>query len=79
MRHETSERNTKCPHKYARLTVLFMSRVILIIVFFGIFLLIGFIIRLFGIDLLQRQLNLSANTYYHPSKERAGDHMDKPF
>ena len=79
MRHEISEHDRKFFHRYASLAVWFMSRVILIVAFFGIFMPIGFIIRLFGIDPLQRQLDSSANTYYRSSKERAGDHMDKPF
>lgn len=79
MRHETSQHDRKCSHRYVRLAAWFMSRIILIVAFFGIFMPIGFIIRLFGIDPLQRQLNSSANTYYRSSKERAGDHMDKYF
>ena len=79
MRHETSESDKKCHHKYARLAAWFMSRTILIIVFFGIFLPVGFIMRVFGSDPLHRKLESTASSYYRPSKERAREHMDKPF
>jgi hypothetical protein len=56
-----------------------ISRVILLIAFFGFFMPVGFLMRLFGRDPLQRRLDPAVNSYYQSSKERANNHMDKPF
>ncbi len=79
MPHETSELDKNVLQQCIRLTAWLVSRVLLLIVFFGIFLPVGFIMRVFGSDPLHRKLESTASSYYRPSKQRAREHMDKPF
>lgn len=54
-----------------------VSRVLLIIAYLGVFMPVGFIMRLFGHDPLHRKLESTADSYYRPNKQCAGEHMDK--
>ena len=84
MANNTSESENAEAEKSALLLILgylagLVGRVILTIVFFGFFMPIGFVIRLFGKDPLQRKLESKVDSYYCTSKVRPSDHMDRPF
>lgn len=55
------------------------SRIILTLLFYGIFTPMGLIMRARGIDPLKRKTNKQANSYRLVSKSRAGSHMVKPW
>ena len=79
MSHETAEPDKNNLHQLMMFASRTVSRITLIIIFFGIFMPAGFIMRLLGHDPLHRKLESTANTYYCPSKKRSENHMDKPF
>jgi len=55
------------------------TRLILGFLFFGIFLPIGAVIRLFGWDAMQRKLNSDQKTYRLPSQQPEPQHLKRPF
>jgi hypothetical protein len=55
------------------------SRIILTLLFYGIFTPMGLIMRARGIDPLKRKTNQQANSYRLVSKSRPGSHMVKPW
>ena len=55
------------------------TRIILGIIFFGLFTPMGFIMRLFGWDRLRRRLELGAESYRLVREPRPGDHMKHQF
>ncbi|MDX1606568.1 MAG: SxtJ family membrane protein [Candidatus Competibacterales bacterium] len=55
------------------------TRLLLGLVFFGLFLPIGLLMRLCGKDPLAKQFNPAAKTYRTDKAPRAPDHMEKPF
>lgn len=57
----------------------FSSRLVLGTLFYLVFTPVSWVLRLRGIDLLQRQLDKDAGTYRKASKSRDIDHMEKPF
>lgn len=56
-----------------------MNRVVLTIVFIGVFLPVRVIFMIFGNDPMHRKLDAQEKTYRIKSKQRSGDHMTKPF
>jgi hypothetical protein len=56
-----------------------LGQLLFIVVFYILFLPIGFIMRLLGHDPLHRNFESTAKSYFHPSAERKRNHMDKPF
>ena len=79
MTNEIPENTNKGYQKIARVMIWIVGRAALVIAYFGIFMPVGFIIRLFNKDPLYRKLDPAANSYYRPSRERAAGHMDKPY
>ncbi|GJL80925.1 MAG: hypothetical protein DHS20C01_05590 [marine bacterium B5-7] len=55
------------------------TRIIMFILFYGIFLPIGFLMRLFGWDAMHRKLSESQQTYRVETPARKKDHMSHPF
>ena len=55
------------------------SRIILTLLFYGIFTPMGLIMRARGLDPLKRKTNEQANSYRLASKSRPGSHMLKPW
>lgn len=55
------------------------TRVIMLILFYGLFLPFGGVMRLFGWDAMHRRLDRSATSYRVPSQRRVRDHMSRPF
>ena len=55
------------------------SRIILTLLFYGIFTPMGLIMRARGIDPLKRKTNQQAKSYRLASKSRPGSHMLKPW
>lgn len=56
-----------------------MTPLIMMIVFFGMFMPIGLLMRLSGKDSMERKLDGSANTYRVPSEVRSVKNLEKPF
>jgi hypothetical protein len=56
-----------------------MTPLIMMIVFFGMFMPIGLLMRLSGKDAMARKLDGSANTYRVPSDVRSVKNLEKPF
>ena len=55
------------------------SNLVLMIVFFAIFMPLGFMLRAIGYDPLHRRIDITRHSYYQRSKQRKRDHMDKPY
>lgn len=55
------------------------TRIILFILFYGMFMPMGLIMRLIGKDPMHRQLNTALNTYRSTRSNPARDHMEKPY
>lgn len=55
------------------------TRIILFIVFYGMFLPMGFIMRLFGKDPMQRKMEIAADSYRITRENPSRDHMEKPY
>lgn len=54
-------------------------RFILIIIFYGVFMPLAFIIRIAGKDPLYRKLDSSSHSYYQASKQKPNNHMDNTY
>lgn len=55
------------------------TRIILFILFYGMFMPMGFIMRLAGKDPMHRQLNATLDTYRVTRNNPARQHMEKPY
>ncbi len=55
------------------------TRIILFILFYGLFMPMGFIMRLTGKDPMHRQLNAALDTYRVTRNNPARQHMEKPY
>ncbi len=55
------------------------TRIIMFILFYGLFLPIGLVMRLFGWDAMHRKLTADKQSYRVPSQQRRKDHMSHPF
>lgn len=55
------------------------TRIILGVVFYGMFMPMGFVMRLLGKDPMARKFDKNAKTYRVASKPPAADHLEKPF
>ncbi len=55
------------------------TRIIMAILFYGLFLPIGFVMRLFGWDAMHRQLSGKVESYRVVSRKPRRDHMSHPF
>jgi hypothetical protein len=55
------------------------TRIILFIVFYGMFLPMGFIMRLFGKDPMQRKMESTLDSYRITRENPTKDHMEHPY
>ena len=55
------------------------THVIMFILFFGLFLPFGAVMRLFGWDAMHRKLSRSVETYRVPTRPTSRDHMKNPY
>ena len=55
------------------------THVIMFILFYGMFLPFGAVMRLFGWDAMKRRMTPDADSYRVPSEQRKKDHMSHPF
>lgn len=55
------------------------TRIILFIVFYGLFLPMGVVMRLFGKDPMQRKMETAAGSYRITRENPSKDHMEKPY
>jgi len=60
-------------------TASFIGKTLLIIIFYCVFMPIGFMMRLLDIDPLQCKRKSTTETYYRKSKERSSRHMDNSY
>jgi len=79
MPNEIAERKNNGLHQIFRPTIWVVGRILLTIIFFVIFMPLGFLMRILNRDPLSRKLDPGAKSYYQPSKERTPNHMDKPY
>jgi hypothetical protein len=56
-----------------------IGKVLLVLAFYGLFMPAGFVMRLLRGDPLHRQFDDAADSYYQASKQRADDHMNRPY
>ena len=56
-----------------------MTPIIMFIVFFGMFMPMGLVMRLFGKDGMNRKLDVSAETYRVPSHQAPAKNLERPF
>lgn len=64
---------------FGRIAGAINSRIVLGLLFFAIFLPIGFVMRLFGYDPLFRRLNADSDSYRVVSRQRDPKHFERPF
>jgi hypothetical protein len=55
------------------------TRIILFILFYGLFMPMGFIMRLSGKDPMQREINTTLDTYRVTRDNRDRNHMERPY
>lgn len=55
------------------------TRLIMFILFYGLFLPFGAVMRVFGWDAMRRRMDERIDTYRVPSERRKPDHMSRPF
>lgn len=78
MPNNTTEHKNKF-HQHIIFIASFTGRAILIVIFYGLFTPISWIMRLLGNDPLQRKRNVTTHTYYCESKKRPSSHMNNSF
>lgn len=55
------------------------TRIILFIIFFGIFFVVALILKVFGRDPMARKIDQNATTYRVPSTPQAREHLERPY
>jgi hypothetical protein len=55
------------------------TRIILGLMFYTVFFLVGLFMKLLGNDPMSRKFDKTLDSYRVPSEERARDHLEKPF
>ena len=55
------------------------TRIILFVIFYGLFFPMGFVMRLFGKDPMQRKIEITANSYRVTRENPTKDHMEHPY
>ena len=65
--------------KFAGLAQWVNTRIIMLLLFYGVILPIGLVLRLFGKDSMRRRFEATTNSYRVPAETSDKDHMEKPY